>query len=56
MSGMRKVLVNQDATEIVVEGGCLLHDLDRALAPRGKCVPTGLVSETVLSTSSNFYC
>lgn len=47
LSAMRSVTVSEAATHVTVEGGCLLHDLDRVLSPLGKCVPSGLVSETV---------
>lgn len=48
-SGRREVRLDEATGEVVAGPGALLGDLDRATAPRGWVVPSGIVSETGLA-------
>lgn len=45
LSPMKQVVVDEDTPTVVVQGGALLEDLDRATHRFGLAVPTGVVSK-----------
>lgn len=46
LSPMKGIRVNQSDNTVRVEAGCLLGDIDHALQPFGKAVPSGILSST----------
>jgi FAD/FMN-containing dehydrogenase len=48
LSELRSVRFEADGTSVRAGGGCLLGDVDRATAARGRIVPAGVVSHTGL--------
>jgi FAD/FMN-containing dehydrogenase len=46
LSRLNSVVMDEIAGTVDVGGGALLGDLDRALVPRGKVVPAGVISHT----------
>jgi len=49
LGGMRNVRVDAPNRLVLVDGGCLLGDVDAATAPHGLIVPAGIMSETGVS-------
>lgn len=46
LSGMKRIEVNAETQTVLVEGGCLLKELDAATHPYGLTVPTGVNGTT----------
>lgn len=46
LSGMKRIEVSAETKTVLVEGGCLLKDLDAATHPYGLVVPTGINGTT----------
>ena len=46
LSGMKRIVVDPDKKTVLVEGGCLLKELDAATHPYGLAVPTGVNGTT----------
>ncbi len=46
LSPMKNIQVDEANNTALIEGGCLLGDVDPALHPYGKTVPTGILSTT----------
>jgi hypothetical protein len=46
LSGMKRIEVDPDKQTVLVEGGCLLRELDAATYPYGLVVPTGVNGTT----------
>ena len=46
LSGMKRIEVSAETKTVLVEGGCLLKDLDAATHPYGLAVPTGINGTT----------
>lgn len=49
LSRMNGIRINPDGSDVRVEGGCLLRDIDHATSAFGKAVPTGIFSTTGIS-------
>ena len=46
LSLMKNIEVNEKDNTALIEAGCLLGDVDKALHPYGKTIPTGILSTT----------